>query len=81
MRATIRDPWGTAERIALELLECTTKQRNDFVRKCGRVWLRIALSNGCSEKVSADFAKLMQRLIGEVVSEIEASSGGKVGTA
>jgi hypothetical protein len=43
--------------------------------------LTIALSNGCSEIVAADFALLMQRLIGEVVSEIEASSGGKVGSA
>jgi hypothetical protein len=81
IRLTLTDPWGTAERIALELMECTSEQRDDFVRKCGRIWKTIAHSNGCSEMVAVDFALLMQRLIGEVVSEIEASSGGKVGTA
>jgi hypothetical protein len=81
IRLTLSDAWGTAERIALELMECTSEQRDDFVRKCRRIWLTIALSNGCSEIVAADFALLMQRLIGEVVSEIEASSGGKVGSA
>ena len=81
IRLTLSDAWGTAERIALELMECTSEQRDDFVRKCGRIWMTIAHSNGCSEIVAADFALLMRRLIGEVVSEIEASSGGKVGTA
>jgi hypothetical protein len=80
IRLTLSDPWGTVERIALELMECTSEQRDDFVRKCGRIWKTIAHSNGCSEMVAADFALQMQRLIGEVVSEIEASSGGKVGT-
>lgn len=81
MQLSLSDPWGTAERIALELMECTSEQRDDFVRKCGRIWLTIALSNGCSEKVAADFAQLMQRLIREVVSEIELTGGAKVGTA
>jgi hypothetical protein len=81
LRRTLSDPWGTAERIALELMECTSEHRGDFVRKCGRVWLTIALSNRCSERVAAEFALLMQRLIGQVVSEIEACNGGKVGSA
>ncbi len=81
IRLTLNEPWGTAERIALELMECTSEQRNDFVCKCGRIWLTIALANGCSEKVAADFALLMQQLIGEVVSEIELTCGCKVGSA
>ena len=81
IRLTLTDPWGTAERIALELMECTSVQRDDFVRKCSRIWLTIALSNGCSELVAADFARLMQQLIGEVVSEIELTGGGRVGLA
>ena len=81
IRLSLSDPWGTAERIVLELMECTPEQRGDFVRKCGRVWLTIALSNGCSDRVAANFARLMQRLIGEVVSEIELAGGCKVGSA
>jgi len=81
IRLTLSDPWGTAERIALELMECTSEQRHDFVRKCDRIWATIALSNGCSERVAEDFALLMQQLIGNVVSEIELTGGCKVGSA
>ena len=81
IRLTLTDPWGTAERIALELMERTSEQRDGFVRKCDRIWLTIALSNGCSDRVAANFARLMQRLIGEVVSEIELTGGCKVGSA
>jgi hypothetical protein len=81
MRPSVTDPWGTAERIALELMECSPEQRTSFVQKSRRIWLGIALSNGCSERVAADFALLMQRMVGNVVHEIEATNGGKVGSA
>jgi hypothetical protein len=81
MRPIFSDPWGSVERIALEVMECSPGQRDEFIRKSGRVFLAVALFNGCSEKAAANFAKLMQQLIGEVISDIELRGGSKTGSA
>jgi hypothetical protein len=75
------DPHGTAQRVAMEIMECEPESRREAVRKAGVVYIAIALAGGRSETEAAEFASQMQRLIGNAVSAIEVSGGSAGGRA
>jgi hypothetical protein len=75
------DPHGTAQRVAMEIMECEPGSRRDAVRKAAVVYVAIALASGRSETEAVEFASEMQRLIGNAVAAIEVSGGSAGGRA
>jgi hypothetical protein len=75
------DAWGSAQRLAIDVIEYPADKRDEVMQRMGILLTEIALEAGCTRGQACEFGATMEQTIRDYVAEIEASGGGTAGTA
>jgi hypothetical protein len=81
LQAILDQARQSAERLAIDVIDYPSEQRDEVMRRMGGLFAEVALEAGCTHEMAQGFGDAMEQAVRDYVAEIEASGGGITGTA